>query len=106
MVNLLPQEAQQKLHREYKLRFFALLTLLSSLGFLIGVVALLPRVSSVVSSYLAARHAAQQPVAPISAEDNKILASFKAFGNELIAVDPANATSTPLVSETIPLPIL
>ena len=107
MLNLLPDEAQRQLRKEYRRRFIVLSLLFLSFAVVIGSIALLPYAFSYGFDYLHYRNETPVEAPKPSEEDMQATSVLQDFQDILSVLDPKNikGTTTTPFSELLRLVI-
>jgi hypothetical protein len=104
MTNLLPEEYKNKIHREYRLRYYAVISLFVFFAIGISVFVLVPNAFTAGTEYFLARQAETQIINP---EDEKRVKDMNAelllFRETLGVLDPKKEVTPVLLSEMMRL---
>ena len=101
-MNLLPFEAREALHKEYRLRFVALLTLFITAAAWIAVIVAVPAMITTFNDYrLAQVQAGGATTYELNNEEKVLAGSFQEFVETLGVIDPDVRTPLPLAADVM-----
>jgi len=103
MVNLLPQELQLQVRREYRLRFFTVSLALFIFTMVIGVAALVPYAFSFGFNYFSLTGEQGTTDGVLSDADKDMVAQSESFMSVLVMLDPKKIKDATLFSDLVAL---